>query len=90
MIAGMFLVYLRNKRCFERENDLGVERYPSYLDKLKSTSVDKMILYTGYLLIAWPIMLLIFFDSAYSVWVVFAIVVYLFFIRSRSKPKSNN
>ena len=49
---GAWLSYLKRKRAFNRTNEYGVQRYPSYWRKLLSLSKDTLIGVSAFILLS--------------------------------------
>ena len=57
---GAWLAYWKRKRAFNRTNEYGVERYPSYWRKLASRSKDTLIGASAFVLLSAGVLLIAF------------------------------
>ncbi len=47
LAIGALLIFWRNKRKFDRKNQQGIEQFGSYFKKVKTKSLDKLLLWVG-------------------------------------------
>jgi len=47
MIVGVLLIFWRNKRKYDRTNEYGIDRLPTYVGALLAKTFDLLLLMTG-------------------------------------------
>lgn len=77
-VAGLALVYWGKQRGFIRLNQLGVEQFSSYVQKVASKLADGTILIAGYGCIGGSILVLLTVHA--GEYIILAIVLYLAFV----------
>ena len=78
---GAWLTYWKRKRAFNRTNEFGVERYPSYWRKLVSRSKDTLIGTSAFVLLSAGAFLVAFhYQDTWGAFVLLPVYLYLLFL----------
>ena len=60
IILGAFIIYKMKSRQFKRRNFAGIQIFKSYGHSIVMKLLEKFALYSGYMIILWGVMLLIY------------------------------